>query len=142
MMSLVAKNTASIVKNEPIKLFRSHKDGFQDGGQLRDFVYVKDCTSMMMWLFESQPTSGIFNMGTGQARSFLDLMKAIGLALEKPILVEYIDIPENIRNQYQYFTEAKMDKIKNIGNTVNLSSIEAGVRDYVINHLVKEDVYR
>jgi ADP-L-glycero-D-manno-heptose 6-epimerase len=142
MRSLVAKNTELIARGEIIRLFKSHKDGYADGAQLRDFVYVKDCTSVMMWLMEHREVSGVFNLGTGQARSFVDLMQAIGTALGKPVNIEFVDMPESIRPNYQYFTEAKMAKLKSAGYPHAGHSLEQGVADYVGRYLTQADVYR
>jgi ADP-L-glycero-D-manno-heptose 6-epimerase len=142
MMSLIAKNTALIARGETIKLFKSHKEGYVDGGQLRDFVYVKDCCAMMMWLLEHRDVSGIFNLGTGKARSFVDLMLAIGEALGKPVSIEYVDMPESIRPNYQYFTQANVQKLKSEGYSADFFSIESGTADYVKNYLTQSDVYR
>jgi len=142
MKSLVAKNTDLIARGETIRLFKSHKAGFADGAQLRDFVYVKDCTAVMMWLMDTPSVSGLFNLGTGQARSFIDLMQAIGTALGKQVNVEFVDMPESIRPNYQYFTEARMDKLKAAGFSHSITSLEAGVLDYVQSHLQQVDPYR
>lgn len=142
MKSLVAKNTELIARGETIRLFKSHKEGYQDGGQLRDFVYVKDCCAVMMWLFENRSVSGLFNLGTGQERSFLDLMQAIGQAVGKPVNVEYVDMPERIRPNYQYFTKAEMGKLKAAGYSTPFHTLESGVQDYVRSHLLASDPYR
>ena len=142
MKSLVAKNTELIARGETIRLFKSHKEGYADGAQLRDFVYVKDCCAVMMWLLDHREASGVFNLGTGQARSFVDLMQAIGAALNKPVNIEYVDMPESIRPNYQYFTEAKLGKMRAAGFTSAMTSLENGVLDYVQRHLVQSDSYR
>lgn len=142
MRSLVAKNTALIARGETIKLFKSYKDGFADGQQLRDFVYVKDCCAVMMWLLEHREVSGLFNLGTGQARSFVDLMHAIGSALNKPVKIEFVDMPESIRPNYQYFTQAKMQKIQARGYQAAFHTLEAGTADYVQTYLTNQDLYR
>ncbi len=142
MKSLVAKNTDLIARGETIRLFKSHKAGYADGAQLRDFVYVKDCVAVMMWLLDNRQASGVFNLGTGQARSFVDLMHAIGAALSKPVNIEYVDMPESIRPNYQYFTEAKMDKLRAVGCVAPFHSLEQGVQDYVGQYLTKPDIYR
>ena len=141
MRSLVAKNTELIARGETIRLFKSHKEGYADGAQLRDFVYVKDCCAVMMWLLDNRQASGVFNLGTGQARSFVDLMQAIGAALNKPVNIEFVDMPESIRPNYQYFTEANMAKLANAGHTARFHSLEQGVEDYVIKHLTAKDMY-
>lgn len=142
MKSLVAKNTELIARGETIRLFKSHKAGYADGAQLRDFVYVKDCCAVMMWLLDNRQASGVFNLGTGQARSFVDLMHAIGAALNKPVNIEYVDMPESIRPNYQYFTEAKMDKLRAAGCDAPFHSLEQGVADYVGQYLTRADIFR
>lgn len=142
MRSLVAKNTELIARGETIRLFKSHKEGYADGAQLRDFVYVKDCTAVMLWLMDHPSTSGLFNLGTGQARSFVDLMQAIGKALNKPVNIEFVDMPESIRPNYQYFTEARMQKLRAAGMADAFHSLEEGVLDYVSQHLTQQDTYR
>ena len=143
MRSLVAKNTAIIAKgDEPVKLFKSHNPAYTDGGQLRDFIYVKDCCQVMHWLFENRQVNGIFNLGTGQARSFKDLMLAVGKSLNKEVRIEYVDMPQSIRPNYQYFTEAKMSALRSAGFTQNFQTIEQGVSDYVTKHLTQTDPFR
>src|SRR5204863_184464 len=104
MMSLVAKNYARVAAAEPIRLFKSHRPDYRDGEQLRDFVYVKDCAAAMLWLWRQGRDSGVYNLGTGEARSFLDLMHAVGAACGVAPKIEFIDIPPAIRPSYQYFT--------------------------------------
>ena len=142
MRSLVAKNTELIARGETIRLFKSHKEGYADGAQLRDFVYVKDCCAVMMWLLENRQASGVFNLGTGQARSFVDLMQAIGAALNKPVNIEFVDMPESIRPNYQYFTEANMSKLVGVGYRQPMHTLDEGVADYVGQHLNHLDKYR
>ena len=142
MRSLVSKNTPPIAQGQVIKLFKSHRSDFRDGQQLRDFVYVKDCTRVMLWLATQPKISGLFNLGTGQARSFVDLVNAIGTALAQPVDVEFVDMPESIRANYQYFTQADMGKLASVGYTEPFFSLEAGVTDYVQKYLVRPDIYR
>lgn len=142
MRSLVAKNTELIRRGETIRLFKSHKEGYADGAQLRDFVYVKDCTAVMMWLLDNPGASGVFNLGTGQARSFVDLMHAIGAALGKPVNIEFVDMPESIRPNYQYFTEARMGKLRAAGCTTPFHTLDEGVADYVKGYLAHADAFR
>ncbi len=142
MKSLVAKNTALVARGETIRLFKSYKAGFADGQQLRDFVYVKDCCAVMLWLLDNRHASGLFNLGTGQARSFVDLIQAIGTALNQPVNIEFVDMPESIRPNYQYFTEAKMDKLRAAGYSADFYGLEDGVKDYVTGHLTRPDAYR
>lgn len=138
MASLVFKAFHQISKTGKLKLFRSHNPKFKDGEQLRDFVYVKDITNWMIQLMEDPKIeSGIYNMGFGKARTWLDLAKPVFAALNKPMQIDWIDVPENIRHQYQYFTEAKMDKLFSEGLTQPEWGVEKGVTDYVTNYLMK-----
>ncbi len=142
MRSLVCKNAGPVAERQTIKLFKSHRADFADGQQLRVFVYVKDCTRVMLWLAEHPQISGIFNLGTGLARSFVDLVRAIGAALNEPVNIEFIDMPEAIRSNYQYFTQAEMGKLGAAGYDLKFSSLEAGVADYVQQYLTQADMYR
>ncbi len=142
MRSLVCKNTTLVAAEQTIGLFRSHRDDFKDGQQLRDFIYVKDCTRVMLWMSAQPGISGLFNLGTGQARSFVDLMNCIGAALRKSVNIEFIDMPLSIRANYQYFTEARMRKLGDCGYTVPFHTLEAGVADYVQEYLMKADIHR
>lgn len=139
MASVIFHSYNRIKETGFAKLFRSHRDDYKDGNQLRDFVYVKDVIKMCYWFMENAPkvTSGLYNVGTGEARSFNDLVLATFKAMNKEPVIEYIDIPEDIREKYQYFTEAKMDKIKNEGYAAEPYSLEEGVGDYVRNYLAK-----
>ena len=118
-----------------VRLFRSHNPDYQDGGQLRDFVYVKDVIDVMFFLMNHQKDSGIYNLGTGKARSFFDLASAVFSALNQPINIEFIDTPLDIRDKYQYFTEAKMDKLRYIGYTRPFYSLETAIEEYVQGYL-------
>ena len=142
MRSLVSKHPPAVARGSPIKLFKSHRPGFADGQQLRDFIYVKDCTRVMLWLAGRPEVGGLFNLGTGAARSFVDLMRAIGSALGKPVSIEYIDMPESIRPNYQYFTQAQMAKLAAAGHARPFHSLEDGVADYVLQYLIKPDIHR
>lgn len=129
-----------------VKLFRSHRPDFKDGQQLRDFVYVKDVLKVCYWLMQQalengSKAGGIYNLGTGKARSFADLAKATFAGLDLDDNIEYIDMPEDIRDKYQYFTEANMQKLKAAGYTDEFYSLEAGVDDYVRNYLSKGKYY-
>lgn len=124
-----------------VRLFRSHKPEYTDGGQMRDFVYVKDVVKVCTWLMLQQPQSGIYNLGTGTARSFNDLVLALFNTLELSPKIEYIDTPEDIRDKYQYFTEADMKKLKNAGYSDPFYSLEEGVRDYVSQYLTTSKHY-
>lgn len=141
MASVIWHSYNQIQKEGQVKLFKSHRPDFEDGQQLRDFVYVKDVLKVCYWLMEQQPSSGIYNLGTGKARSFEDLVKATYAGLDQPPNIVYIDMPLDIRDKYQYFTEAKMDKLKNAGYTQPFYSLEEGVADYVRNYLRKGEYF-
>lgn len=123
-----------------VKLFKSHRPDYKDGEQLRDFIYVKDVVDVCFWLMQTQPASGLYNVGTGKARTFKDLVTAIFTSLNRPTHIEYIDMPKDIRDKYQYFTEADMSKLRAAGYTKEFSSLEEGVKDYV-QHYLKDKKY-
>lgn len=135
--SVVVQLYEQITAGGPARLFRSHNPDYADGGQLRDFIWVGDCVDVMLWLLDNPSINGIFNCGTGQARSFLDLANACFAALETPPRIEYIDTPEAIRPNYQYFTEAPMARLRDAGYTRPFTPLEDGVRRYIQDHLVK-----
>lgn len=137
MASVVLHAFNQIQQTGEVKLFKSHNPNYTDGGQLRDFVYVKDVTEVCLFLMNSRKNSGIYNLGSGKARTFKNLVEAIFVALDKTPNITYIDTPIDIRDKYQYFTEANMDKLKSIGYTQNFTTIEEGVADYVKNYLVE-----
>ncbi len=124
-----------------VKLFRSHNPDYKDGEQLRDFIYVKDIVEVCHFLLHHRKDSGIYNLGSGKARTFLDLVKNTFTALNKEPNIEFIDTPIDIRDKYQYFTEANMAKLKSIGYTKPFSTLEEGVKDYVQNYLVGKRYY-
>ncbi len=135
MASVIWHSFNQVRKDGKVKLFRSHRPDFNDGEQLRDFVYVKDVLKVCSWLMENQPASGIYNLGTGTARTFNDLVKATFAGMDEPVNIVYIDMPLDIRDKYQYFTEAKMEKLRNAGYTETFYSLEEGINDYVRNYL-------
>jgi ADP-L-glycero-D-manno-heptose 6-epimerase len=141
MASVIFHSFNQIKKDGFVKLFRSHRPDFKDGQQLRDFVYVKDVVKVCFWLMEQRPGSGLYNLGTGKARSFEDLVKATFAGLDLPNRIEYIDMPEDIRDKYQYFTEAKMSKLREAGYKNAFYTLEEGVIDYVRNYLAKKTYY-
>lgn len=164
MASVIFHSFNQIKQNGKVKLFRSHKEGYEDGQQLRDFVYVKDVVQVCYWMMEvsgewsvvsmapsegntsltthdSQLTSGLYNLGTGTARSFIDLVKATFAGMDLPPQIEFIDMPVDIRDKYQYFTEAKMEKLLQAGYPEPFYSLEKGVGDYVRNYLNKNLYY-
>jgi ADP-L-glycero-D-manno-heptose 6-epimerase len=123
-------------KNGVVKLFRSHNPSYADGGQLRDFIYVKDVVDVIYFLMNEKDHSGIYNLGTGKARSFRDLATSVFLALNLPANIEYIDTPADIRNKYQYFTEAKMEKLRSTGFSKPFFTLEAAVEEYIQGYLL------
>jgi ADP-L-glycero-D-manno-heptose 6-epimerase len=164
MASVIFHSLGQIRKNGFVKLFKSHRPDFQDGKQLRDFIYVKDVLKVCYWLMANSKShknkvqsnrhpsrskqalravipSGIYNLGTGKARSFEDLVKSTFAALDIPPKIEFIDMPEDIRQKYQYFTEANMDKLKNAGYNEHFYSLEEGIDDYVRNYLTLKKYY-
>lgn len=141
MASVIFHAYQQIQKSGSMKLFRSHHPDYKDGEQLRDFVYVKDVVSVCMFLMTHRKDPGIYNLGSGQARTFLDLVKNTFKAMNKQEKIEFIDTPVDIRDKYQYFTEANMSKLRSIGYTTPFSSLEEGVADYVGNYLSKNAYY-
>jgi ADP-L-glycero-D-manno-heptose 6-epimerase len=137
MASVILHAHRQIKSGGGMKLFRSHNPAYTDGGQMRDFVYVKDVVQMCVWLMNKQPTSGLYNVGSGQARSFYDLARAIFAAMEVPEDISFVDTPADIRDKYQYFTEADMGKLRAAGYDVPFYSLEEGVREYVRDYLEK-----
>lgn len=135
MASVIFHAYNQIKKSGEAKLFRSHNTQYKDGEQLRDFIYVADVINICMWLMQHQPASGLYNAGTGKARTFKDLVKAIFAALNLPEHIEYIDTPEDIRDKYQYFTEADMSKLIAAGYDAPFHSLEEGVKEYVNDYL-------
>jgi ADP-L-glycero-D-manno-heptose 6-epimerase len=137
MASVVFHAFRQIMDTGAVKLFKSHNPNFADGGQLRDFIYVKDVVEVLTYLMRNQPSSGIFNLGTGKARSFSDLAKATFAAAGVKENISYIDTPADIRDKYQYFTEAKMGKLRKAGYQSDFYSLEEGIEDYVKKYLTK-----
>ena len=148
MASMIFHGFQQIQKTGRVRLFKSHRPDFKDGEQLRDFIYVKDIAAVATWLLESMQSgnweaakNGLYNLGTGQARSFNDLEKAVFAALHKPVQIDYIDMPEDIRDKYQYFTEADMHKHRAAGYQHSFATLEEGVSDYVTNYLSPRKYY-
>ena len=135
MASVIFHTFNQIKKTGGMKLFRSHHEDYRDGEQLRDFIYVKDVVSIIEFMHKGSITSGLYNVGTGEARTFYDLAKLTFLALNKDPDISFIDTPEDIRNKYQYFTEADMTKLKEQGYNSPFHTLEEGVEDYVKNYL-------
>lgn len=131
MTSVIYKAFRQIRETGRVKLFKSYRPEYPDGGQLRDFVYVKDCVKALWWLLNHKEVNGIFNLGTGKARTWNDLIGSVFAALNLPPAIDYIEMPEAIRGQYQYFTEANMDKLRAAGCPVSFAPLEETVADYV-----------
>jgi ADP-L-glycero-D-manno-heptose 6-epimerase len=139
MTSVIFKAFHQIKETGMVKLFKSYLPKYPDGGQMRDFVFVKDCIDVMWWLFKNPDVNGIFNLGTGKARTWNDLIRSVFDAMKLRTNIEYIEMPESLRNQYQYFTEAEMKKLESTGCPVKFSSLEDSVRDYIVNYLQQTD---
>ncbi|MHB9012933.1 MAG: ADP-glyceromanno-heptose 6-epimerase [Ignavibacteriaceae bacterium] len=139
MRSVVNKAYEQILTTGKVKLFKSQLATYKDGEQMRDFVYVKDAIDMTLYFLDKKEINGLFNVGSGKARTWNDLVTAIFKALNKPVNIEYIDMPGHLAAKYQYITEAKLDKIKKAGYSKSISSLEDGVTDYVKNYLIKNN---
>lgn len=140
--SVIAGIYPKLAAGEPARLFRSHDPRYPDGGQLRDFVWVGDCADVVLWLLAHRRVSGLFNCGTGTARGFADLARAAFAALGREPVIEYVDMPVAIRDKYQYFTEARMDRLRAAGYDRPFATIEAGVATYIQRYLASPDNYR
>ena len=141
MRSVVNKAFHQIAKTGEIGLFRSNHPDYVDGGQMRDFVYIKDCVDIMWWLLENKHATGLFNIGTGKARTWNDLAAAVFSAMDTPVNIRYMDMPDELAGKYQNFTEARMQRLKNAGYVAPMCSLEEGVTDYVRNYLRMPDPY-
>ena len=139
MRSLVHKGFGQAQSTGQIRLFKSYKKEYPDGGQKRDFIYVKDAVDAMIWFYQNPKWKGIYNLGTGRAQSWNDMADAIFEAAGKPKKIEYFEMPDSIKNQYQYFTQADMSKFHKTGCPVGFKNLAEGVSDYVKNYLVKDD---
>ncbi|MCA1933253.1 MAG: ADP-glyceromanno-heptose 6-epimerase [Calditerrivibrio sp.] len=138
MASVVMHAYNQLKKDGKIRLFKSHRDGFKDGEQKRDFIYVKDVVEVMYYFYENRPKSGIYNLGTGIARSFNDLAKSVISSSGIFGDIEYFDMPEDIRDKYQYLTQADIDKLRNAGYDKKFFSLEEGIYDYLVNYLMND----
>ncbi|HVZ96180.1 MAG TPA: ADP-glyceromanno-heptose 6-epimerase [Chitinophagaceae bacterium] len=146
MASVIFHSYQQIQKDGFVNLFKSHREGYKDGEQLRDFIYVKDVISICYWFLQQWQknknfASGIYNVGTGTARTFNDLVNATFAGLDRKAQIKYIDMPEDIRNTYQYYTRAEMQKIRQAGYSKEMYSLEDGVDDYVRNYLSRNRYY-
>ena len=140
MRSVVHKAFEQVRDTGKVRLFKSYKSEFKDGEQKRDFIYVKDAVDMTLYFLDHEDKNGIFNIGTGHAQTWVELVKALFDAVGKPVNIEFIDMPYEIREKYQYFTEANMKKLRNAGYDKNILNVREGVKDYVKNYLLK-DIY-
>ena len=141
MASVIMHAFNQIQTTGKVKLFRSHNPNYTDGEQIRDFVYVKDVVSMCAWLMQNKPANGLYNIGTGKARTFKDLVTAIFTTLNLPVNIEFVDTPADIRDKYQYFTEADMHKIISAGYTTPSYTLEEGVSEYVKDYLINSSYF-
>src|SRR5262249_54076037 len=142
MMSLVAKRFDDAKRGAPVRLFRSERAGVGDGEQMRDFIYVDDVAAVVLWLLATSSVSGVFNLGSGQTRSFGDLMLALFQALGRAPQIEYIEMPASIRAQYQYFTQAQVENLRRAGYNAGFTPLEDAVARYVTQFLDRPDRYR
>lgn len=138
MRSVIHKAYGQVKETGKVQLFKSYIEDYKDGEQMRDFIYVNDAVDMTLHFLENKNENGLFNAGTGNARSWVDLVTALFNAMELPVNIEFIEMPETLKGKYQYFTEANIDKLRNSGYKKSISSIEDGVKDYVQNYLMKE----
>jgi len=141
MRSVVEQIYPFAARDEAFPLFKSHRPDYVDGGQVRDFIWVGDCIKIMMWLFENPKVNGLFNVGTGKARSFADLARAVYAAAGKEPQIAFRDMPEELRDRYQYFTQANMAKLRAAGYDAPMTDLEEGVRLYVQDYLSQADRY-
>ena len=142
MASVLAKVFDSAKGGAPVRLFKSHREGIEDGDQRRDFIYVDDAVSVVRWLIDSPKVSGIFNVGTGKARSFRDMITAMFKSMGRPVKIEYIDMPDSIREQYQYFTQSEVENLRHAGYNAGFTPLEDAVGHYVTGFLDRADRYR
>jgi len=137
MRSVVNKAFDQVLSEGKVKLFKSFDTNYKDGEQLRDFIYVKDAVDIITYFFEHREKNGLFNIGTGESRTWNDLVSAIFNAMDKPVNIEYIDMPDELKGKYQYYTKADITKLREIGYDKPITSLEDGVTDYVKNYLMK-----
>lgn len=141
-MSVVSKLYPQVAAGAAARLFKSYHPKYEDGGQIRDFIWVQDCVDVMLWFYKNKDKSGLYNLGTGKGRSFNDMAKAVFKACDKPPKISYVDMPNSLKQKYQYYTEADVSKLREAGYTKEFTSLEDGIRQYVENYLSKEDHYR
>jgi ADP-L-glycero-D-manno-heptose 6-epimerase len=141
MQSVLAKVFDEAKVGQPVRLFKSYRDGIADGEQRRDFIYVSDAVAVLRWLLDAAAVNGIFNVGTGKAESFRDMITAMFKAIRRPPNIEYIEMPDAIRGQYQYFTQAEVQNLRRAGYNAGFTPLDAAVGQYVTNHLNRADRY-
>jgi ADP-L-glycero-D-manno-heptose 6-epimerase len=141
MQSVLAKVFDEAKAGQPVRLFKSYRDGVADGEQRRDFIYVNNAVAVLRWLLDATAVNGIFNVGTGKAESFRDMITAMFKAIRCPPNIEYIEMPDAIRGQYQYFTQAEVENLRRAGYNAGFTPLEAAVGQYVTNHLNRADRY-
>lgn len=141
-MSVAGKLYPQVAAGAAARLFKSHNTDYQDGGQLRDFIHVDDCVSVMLWLYKNKDISGLYNVGTGKARSFKDLAESVFKAAGVTPKISYIEMPENLRHRYQYYTQADITKLRNAGYDQPFTELEDGINSYVNDFMAKDDPYR
>jgi ADP-L-glycero-D-manno-heptose 6-epimerase len=141
MMSVPCKRYPELLDGEPFRLFASDRPDYEDGGQRRDFVYVKDCVDVILWALRTPEVSGLFNCGTGRATSFRELAEATYKAMQREPAIEYIPMPDQLKGKYQYFTQAEMGKLRDAGYDGQFRTVEQGMQDYIVNYLNKDDPF-
>jgi ADP-L-glycero-D-manno-heptose 6-epimerase len=142
MQSVVAKSFALVKSAQPLSLFRSYRPEYSDGGQMRDFIYVDDCVDVILWLLDHSQVSGLYNLGTGEARTWLQLAHALFAAVAQPSNIRFIDMPAELIDKYQYLTQARMDRLRAAGYRRPFTSLDAGISHYVRNYLATNEPYR
>lgn len=142
MMSVLAKVFDAAIAGEPVRLFKSHREGIADGDQRRDFIYVDDAVAVTQWLLDSPNVNGIFNVGTGKARSFREMIEAMYAALKRTPNIDYVEMPDTIRNAYQYFTQGSVENLRRAGYNAGFTPLEDAVSVYVNDYLNSDDRYR
>jgi ADP-L-glycero-D-manno-heptose 6-epimerase len=142
MMSVLCKVFDQAKAGVPVRLFKSHRPGIADGDQRRDFIYVEDVTAVVRWLIGTPSVNGLFNVGTGKAQSFREMIEAMFVALGRPPKIEYVDMPASIRDSYQYFTQASVEKLRRAGYNAGFTPLTTAVRRYVGEFLDRADRYR
>jgi ADP-L-glycero-D-manno-heptose 6-epimerase len=142
MASVLCRVFDEAKAGKPVRLFKSHKSGIADGDQRRDFIYVDDVVAVIRWLIDTPRVSGLFNVGTGNARSFREMIESMFAALNRAPNIDYIDMPEQIRGSYQYFTQSEMGRLRKAGYNAGFMPLETAVKDYVARYLGQPDRYR